>query len=101
MNRSHQLIIAGCAISSLITFLLARDPDLRIPAWVVGILAAFQILGLLLIACGQLRLGSRIVMFASLLIIPAGLPGAIGARRLLDAAELAEFADSANPRNYK
>ncbi len=88
MNR---LIVLGCLISGLITGCLWRDPELGALALVVGTLTLGQMMGVTLIATGHRRAGAVIVLASSVALIPAGLIGALGARRLLDAVNLEVF----------
>lgn len=82
-----KLMIAGIATSVLVTLPLVLDDELRTWGLYIAILPALQILGLLLILAGRRVGGAWLVIVGSLPMIPAGIPAALGARRLLDELE--------------
>ncbi len=94
MNR---LIPIGCAVSSVMAALILTDADLRVVGYVLAGLALVQILGMALIAAGVRRAGAYVVMTGSLPMIPTGLVGAFGARKVLDSLAAEEF-ERARPR---
>lgn len=83
------LIVTGCILSTLTAAVLAADPDLVLLAFLVGVLAALQVVGAIAIACDQTRLGARLMLIGSVPLIPLGLVSAFGAVRALDAATVA------------
>ncbi|MCA8969646.1 MAG: hypothetical protein KDC95_07680 [Planctomycetes bacterium] len=82
-----KLMIAGIATSVLVTLPLVLDDDLRTWGLYIAILPTLQILGLLLVLAGRRVGGAWLVIVGALPMIPAGIPAALGARRMLDEVE--------------
>ncbi|WP_282036613.1 hypothetical protein [Saccharicrinis aurantiacus] len=69
------------------------NPDYLVLAYVVGVVALFNILGILSIAIGNTVIGARIFFISSLILVPIGLIGALGARKILEEERKKAFYD--------
>lgn len=88
MNR---WIVLGMPVGSLISAALLLEPDRFGLAVVLFGFVLLQLLGSTLILSGVRRAGAILVLVGNLAFVPAGLIGALGARRLLDDLARDEF----------
>jgi len=81
MNR---WIVTGCAVSTLVSLLLATDSQLEVLACVAGVFALLQFVGAALVHLGARKPGARLVLIGTAFFLPSGLIGMWGARKVLD-----------------
>lgn len=81
MNR---WIVTGCAVSTLVSLLLATDPQLEVLACVAGVFALLQFVGAALVQQGARKPGALLVLIGAAFFLPSGLIGMWGARKVLD-----------------
>ena len=86
----NPLLISGVALNTFIIWAFRMPEPTFVNPLLYSVLAP-QLIGLVLIAMGYSRAGARAVLIGSILMIPAGLLGAFGARRVLDELADSEF----------
>ena len=87
----NKLIATACILSPLLIALVLTHPYGENAAIFVGLLTAVQWLGAAIIVAGDRRVGAWLVMAGSVPMVPAGLFGVFGARRVLDQLSEEEF----------
>ena len=84
MTSPTQLTRLGLLLPAALTVWIAAQEPLGPLSAVLGTLCCVYGLGLGLMETRFRRAGARIVLVASVLVLPTGIPGALGARGVLD-----------------
>jgi hypothetical protein len=84
-------MIIGVIIHTLIALIFINDPEYSFLGFGIGVIVLVNILGMLLMAAKKTILGARIFMISSILMVPIGLIGALGARKVIDEKKKQEF----------
>jgi hypothetical protein len=87
----YACMLTGWIANGAVTAAILSDPELGPLGLVLAAGVSVQALGILLIPCGGRRIGARMALIASIMFVPVGLIGALGARRVLDALSREEF----------
>mgnify|MGYP001096701018 CR=1 FL=1 len=72
-------------------FVYAGYPEARILFYIVGVVNAIALSGIIFIIAGLVRTGSWILFVGSVPLVPLGLLGLLGARNVLDRLSVEEF----------
>ncbi len=83
-------------IHTLIGLILLADPDYGFMGYFVGIIVLLNIIGIALIKSGKIILGAKVFLISSAIMVPIGMIGAIGARKIIDEENKKEFYNSQN-----
>ncbi len=89
-------MIIGVIIHTLMSLILINDPEYSFLGYGIGVIVLVNILGMLLMASKKTILGARIFMISSILMVPIGLIGALGARKIIDEKKKEEFYNNLN-----
>ncbi len=87
---NFQMLLA-LVIHVLITLNYQGVPDYNFLAYFLDSIVLFNVIGLLIIASGRKILGARIFMISSAILVPIGLIGAFGARKVIDEVKKKNF----------
>ncbi|MDM8162074.1 hypothetical protein QUH73_19810 [Labilibaculum sp. K2S] len=85
-----QMIVA-VIIHSLMALSFLGDPDYSFLSYLVGAIVLCNIIGIVLITTNKKILGAKIFMISSAILVPIGLIGAIGARKIIDEEKKKNF----------
>ncbi len=95
---NKQMILA-VVIHVIITIIYIFDPEYSFIAYISGAIVLFNIIGIVMIQLGNKTAGARIFMISSALLVPIGLIGAMGARKIIDEEKRKDFYNSTNQTN--
>ncbi|MTI27232.1 hypothetical protein [Fulvivirga kasyanovii] len=84
-------MILGFAIHCILALITSIEPEYPFIPYFFGIVVVFNIIGLMLIKTGKTRPGAMVFLISSGLLVPIGLIGAMGARKVLDKLKKDEF----------
>lgn len=88
----NPMLIAGVVINGFVTLAASSSggyPDGLI--LVMGLFVALSVVGLIVIATGNKRLGAILAMIGCVIFVPIGLIGVFGGRKILDELKKEEF----------
>ncbi len=72
-------------------FLISTDPERGFLAFIPGVVALLNVVGIALILSKQKKTGAWIFLVSSAILVPIGMIGAIGARQILDEEKKNKF----------
>jgi uncharacterized membrane protein HdeD (DUF308 family) len=85
-----QMIVA-VIIHALIALSFVGDPDYSFLFYLVGVIVLSNIIGIFLIISDNKILGAKIFMISSAILVPIGLIGVFGARKIIDEEKKKDF----------
>lgn len=84
-------IIIAVIIHSLIAISFIGDSDYAFLPYFVGAIVLFNLIGIIMIASRKIILGAWVFMISSALLVPIGLIGVLGARKIIDEEKKKKF----------
>ncbi len=78
-------------IHTIIGLLFFLDPEYGFLGYFVAVIVLFNIIGLILLKLRKTILGAKIFMISSSVMVPIGMIGAMGARKIIDEEKRKEF----------
>lgn len=91
MKEINPQMIVATIVHAVIGVFMIDDPHYGGLAIVIGAIVMFNIIGILLVVMGYKVAGARIFMIASIILVPIGLIGVFGARKILDKVKKDKF----------
>ncbi len=88
-------MIIAIIVHSIIALSFLADPEYSFLSIVVGVLVLINIIGVVLIQSGKKMAGAKVFLVASALMVPIGLIGVFGARKIIDEETRKNFYNSA------
>lgn len=77
-------MIAAVVIHALIALSFLGDPEYSFLFYFVAAIVLANVIGILLIVSDKKTLGAKVFLISSAVMVPIGLIGAFGARKILD-----------------
>lgn len=84
-------MIFAVIIHSLIALSFVNDSDYAFLAYFVGIIVLFNVIGIIMIISRKIIMGAWVFMISSAVLVPIGLIGALGARKIIDEEKKKKF----------
>lgn len=91
MNSINKQMIIGLVIHIVIALSYLGAPDYPFLIYFAGSIVLANVIGLFVIASGNKLLGAKIFMISSAILVPIGLIGAMGARKIIDEEKRKNF----------
>ncbi len=87
----NKQIIFAVVIHVVLGFIFLSDPEYSIIGYLAGLIVLLNLIGILLIKSGKTMLGAKIFLVSSAVMVPIGMIGALGARKIIDEEKRKEF----------
>jgi len=79
------------AIHVLVTIILYLDPKYSVVSYVMAPAVLANFIGMLMIRMGHFVAGARVFLVSSVIFVPIGIIGALGARKIIDEEKRKDF----------
>ncbi|MBL6446678.1 hypothetical protein JMN32_10170 [Fulvivirga sp. 29W222] len=87
---NNQMVL-GLGIHCVLALIVSIEPEYPFIPYFFGIIVLFNIIGIGLIKIGKVKSGAMVFLISSGILVPIGLIGAMGARKVLDKLKKDEF----------
>ncbi len=84
-------MVLALVIHIVLGLVFLSDPKYSIVGYLAGVIVLLNIMGILIIKSGKTILGAKIFLVSSAVMVPIGMIGAMGARKIIDEEKRKEF----------
>ncbi len=91
MKIINSQMIVAVVIHAIITLAISFDSHYYPVAFLSGAIVLANLLGLFLISARQIKIGAKIFLISSAILVPIGMIGVLGARKILEEEEKKKF----------